>query len=973
MSRTELLDRNSRWQKIQKDLQFLQSTLPFLGSRNEYEVFIKDLVLNLFGEGNDLFKEGDWKKSISMYTEALDVADYALEDVCLASNLLEKLHANRAAAYICIIPGLYDQALEDCEKALQLNDGNYKALYRKAKCLNEMGKHQEAYDAVAKCSLAVPQDPSVIQLTEDLAKILGLKIRKAYVRTKPGLNILRQDAACDKVSQNPSSVEEIETEIVPLDDSVLDPTPVVDPPPDESAVNEPPPCRSISPKPVSEPSGFESDSLPVSTPSPGSLVASTFTNGCQTEKSPSLSETSQTSDIIGSDLDDFLDQGESEPDMLPSTTKGPLPLTAYMPATSSMPSPFLMPSCVNPILSSAQQSTINLPLLSNQLGSSACFRMDTLNNLAKPLDTLDNLCISDKYKTDYSAHSFAPQMNNSEALMGMPVWKPEMKGAPVLANKNPLSETHEFKQACLHCYSKTGTGVLDYTLHTDEHKCKKDLLLCRQKCSPDKLWRLIRPRPLNPQYVGPYYMCRDVAAGQDCIKPGYCTFAYCQEEIDVWGLERIGLISRELLFDTFGAGSKMRLTVAKILQELPEIFVFLCEVCFDHKPRNISKTNKDDPSLCSHPEMKHDFEKQKCLVHVRKDNTVHYSKIRMFNPLYRLELCRHEVRYGCQREDECFFAHSLIELKVWILQQECRISHKSIVEEATIYWNSKMAPRRAQCSVQRSFGPPNLKMMFVCSQCWRNGQLSEADKQQKYCSAKAKHTWAKDKRVVLVSSIERKKWTPIRALPATKPIPAQFEICRHVAAGKKCQYIGICTFAHSTEERDFWTFMKENNIADFDQLYERWLESQREDWGEENANVSGRENGKPIQMPTDYMEEVAGNHCWLCGKNCNSEKQWQKHITSEKHKDRVFNSEDDDNCWRYRFPTGTFQVCERFDKDTCTEDESCKMAHGEQELQEWKERHQVLLLKLDKARKDHLIAPDDNDFGKYSFLLRISN
>lgn len=53
--------------------------------------------------------------------------------------------------------GLYDQALEDCEKALQLNEGNYRALYRKAKSLKELGRHQEAYEAVAKCSLAVPQ------------------------------------------------------------------------------------------------------------------------------------------------------------------------------------------------------------------------------------------------------------------------------------------------------------------------------------------------------------------------------------------------------------------------------------------------------------------------------------------------------------------------------------------------------------------------------------------------------------------------------------------------------------------------------------------------------------------------------------------------------------------------------------------------------------------------------------------------
>lgn len=99
-----------------------------------------------------------------------------------------------------------------------MNEGNYRALYRKARSLKEMGRHREAYEAVAKCSLAVPQvktvlsfghiyfvnhayylysyltatmntalvcqDPNVIQLTQDLAKILGLKIRKAYVRSK---------------------------------------------------------------------------------------------------------------------------------------------------------------------------------------------------------------------------------------------------------------------------------------------------------------------------------------------------------------------------------------------------------------------------------------------------------------------------------------------------------------------------------------------------------------------------------------------------------------------------------------------------------------------------------------------------------------------------------------------------------------------------------------------------------------------
>uniref|UniRef100_A0A668AVW8 Zinc finger CCCH-type containing 7A n=1 Tax=Myripristis murdjan TaxID=586833 RepID=A0A668AVW8_9TELE len=859
------------------------------------QVFIQELVWNLFGEGNDVFKEGEWTKAVEMYTEALSIADYAdSEDISIPTGLLEKLFANRAAAYLNI--GLFDQALEDCEKALHLNEGNYRALFRKAKALKELGRHQEAYEAVAKCSLVVPQDPSVIQLTQDLAKMLGLKIRKAYVRSKVAITVSPAFISLSKRDEKQlfspfppivciSEVPQLSQDSGgPLPVPVQVPVPVL-PSLNDAVLDDIPLSNSISSLPSSEPPSFEPVPLPVSVPTSVSLPAPTMVNGSRTSKPCPLPESSQDYDaeIIGDDLDDLLDQaGPPEPAMV--------------------------------------------------------------------------------------------SLNSTDSPMGMAVGMPDMKGpAAVDLAKNPLAETHEFKQACSLCFVKTGPGVLDYTLHTEEHKCKKDALLGRLKHLPDKTWKLIRPRPTKNQYVGPYYICKEVAVGQECLYPGHCTFAYCQEEIDVWTLERKGFISRELLFDPFRPNCNVRLTVPKILQEHRGIFMFLCGVCFDHKPRIISKTNKDNPSLCSHPVTKHDFEDHKCLVHILKENTVRYSKIRPLNLHCQLDLCRHEVRYGCVREDDCFYAHSLIELKVWMMQHELGITHENIVQEAKKYWSTAASLQGAQVmllNAQRRFGPPNLKMMFVCGQCWRNGQLSEADKNKKYCSAKARHTWSKDRRVVLVSSNERKKWTTVRPLPTKKPIPSQFEICMHVTAGKKCQYIGNCTFAHSIEERDLWTYMKENNIPDMDQLYEQWLLSQKPGWGEEASNSSIRENGKQIHMPTDYAEEVAGNHCWLCGKNCNSDKQWQQHITSEKHKEKVFNSEDDQNCWQYRFPTGTFKVCERFLKGTCTEDDSCKLAHGNQELKEWMERREFLLLKLAKARKDHLIAPNDNDFGKYSFLLK---
>uniref|UniRef100_A0A8B9BX47 Zinc finger CCCH-type containing 7A n=1 Tax=Anser brachyrhynchus TaxID=132585 RepID=A0A8B9BX47_9AVES len=758
-------ERSTRQQDIKKGLQFIEYGSVFLFL---YILMLIQLVRNLFNEGNDVYREGDWRGSLSHYTEAINIADYAnSEEIHVSDDILEKLHVNRIACFSNM--GLHEKVLEDCEIALRLNENNFRALYRKAKALNELGRYKKAYDAVAKCSLAVPQDESVIKLTQELAQKLGLKIRKAYVRAK-----------MDQVKY--TFFQQIN--------------------------------------------------------GPSSLFGSENYMG-----------------IAGQTRNEFSN-----------------------------------------VFSSA---TANIPVSS------------------------------------------------------------------ALAGRNPLEGTHELRQACQLCFVKKGPKLLDYAYHPNlEHKCKKDILIGRIKNSEDKSWKKIRPRPTKTQYVGPYYICKDVAAEEECRYPGHCTFAYCQEEIDVWTLERKGAFSREALF---GGNGKINFTVSRLLQEHHGLFMFLCEKCFDHKPRIISKRNKDNASSCSHPAM-HDFEDNKCLVHILRETMVKYSKIRPFQVRCQLDLCRHEVHYGCLREDKCFYAHSLVELKVWIMQKETGISHDAIVQESKKYWQNMEASTHGSQILgnQMKYGSLNLKMKFVCGQCWRNGQVNEPDRNKKYCSAKARHPWTKDRRVVLVMSNERKKWMTIRPLPAKKQVPLQFDLCNHIASGKKCQYDGNCSFAHSPEEREMWTYMKENSIQDLEQLYDIWLKSQKPEKGDDTAAQANKENGKQIHMPTDYVDF----HCWMCGKNCNSEKQWQGHISSEKHKEKVFHTEDDQNCWQYRFPTGYFSICDRYMAGTCTEGNNCKFAHGNAELHEWEERRQVLRMKLSKARKDHLIAPSDNDFGKYSFLWR---
>uniref|UniRef100_A0A5S6KR30 UBX domain-containing protein 1 n=1 Tax=Xenopus tropicalis TaxID=8364 RepID=A0A5S6KR30_XENTR len=497
------------------------------------------------------------------------------------------------------------------------------------------------------------------------------------------------------------------------------------------------------------------------------------------------------------------------------------------------------------------------------------------------------------------------------------------------------------------------------------HKCKKDILLGRTKSSGDASWKKIRPRPKN-QYLGPFYLCKDVLQGNECTYPN-CTFAYSQEEIDVWTQERMGTFCREALF---GGKGKISLTIPHLLQEHPGTFVFLCGKCFDHKPRIISKGNMDSPFFCSHPGFKHAFQDVKCLVHINLGVTVKYSKIRPFEPNYVLDLCRHEVRYGCLREDTCFYAHSLVELRVWVIQKETGISLDAIVQESrkssTV---ESFAPRSQVLNIPSNAGYPNAKIKFVCGQCWRNGQVIEADKNKKYCSAKARHQWSKDHRIVLVMSNERKKWIAIRPYPAKKPAPLQFEMCNHIASGKKCQYIGNCSFAHSPEEKEIWTSMKELGIQDMEQLYEKLMKKDTV----EKADGALAQVNKQIHLPTDYAETTVDFHCWLCGKNCNSERQWKMHISSDKHKEKVFHCEEDQNIWQHRFPTGKFSVCKRFLSGKCPDGEDCSFAHGNAELAEWRERRQVLCQKLIKARKDKLISPDDNDFGKYSFLINDLN
>uniref|UniRef100_A0AAR2L1B5 C3H1-type domain-containing protein n=1 Tax=Pygocentrus nattereri TaxID=42514 RepID=A0AAR2L1B5_PYGNA len=546
-------------------------------------------------------------------------------------------------------------------------------------------------------------------------------------------------------------------------------------------------------------------------------------------------------------------------------------------------------------------------------------------------------------------------------------------------SKNPLEHTHDFTQACSACFTRIGPGVLDCEYKVDlGHFCKKDILLCRRKGANP--WRRVRPRPTRNNFLGSYVLCKEVLEHQDCKYGEACTFAYCQEEIDVWTQERRGLLTRELLFNPLSTNQRQALSVLRLLNSHKGMFMFLCEECFDYKPRIISKRYKESPSLCSNGVSHHQFDKNKCLVHVVKNSSICYNKIRPLSYHCQFDVCPR--RHSCPLENSCSLAHSVIELECWILQKDRGTTHEEIVQESKKHWHKQRMNGKlgaVQSSGMVAVGTGNvlavkdlrLMMKFVCSQCWKDGLMSEPDKTQKYCSSKARHSWTKERKVLLVKSQDREKWVSIRPLPFAKTYPQQYDICVHVLKQKKCHYIGNCSFAHSHEERELWTYMKNTGLRDLQHVYDVWLSTANQNKRIEGTPLSQSVEEKQITMPTDFAEPIDGFHCRLCGKHSNSERQWQQHISSERHKDRVLSGagEEENLTWIHRFPGHCFALCPRL-QTGCDEGVSCDFAHSDEELQEWRDRRDFLRRRLDKARADMLIAPTDNDFGKYNFLLQ---
>uniref|UniRef100_A0A8B9JWK8 Zinc finger CCCH-type containing 7Bb n=1 Tax=Astyanax mexicanus TaxID=7994 RepID=A0A8B9JWK8_ASTMX len=859
-------ERQKRKEEIEKALGFIQSSLPFPDPEG-YEAFLTQLVCNLLDEGNTVFRDGDWRQAASHYSEGVNVARYAQsEALVIPAELLESLYVNRAAAHYSL--GEYERGVQDCDSALCVSEGSRRALYRKALCLRELGRFREAYECGTGCLLTAPHGDSTT--------------------SQPDSNGETPPSTGETSSNGLESVTETGSE-----NAQCIPAPLATPIP----VSDDPPMPPLSPivppetpeSPSQGPTGRVQYSVPVSEQM-GECVIN--------EDLESLLENIPK----GAEVSVNPVQG-AIPTNLPNTAVGLRPpYPSGLPPSSSQLTPPYFGSAVSPLTQLDSFSTLGQSESSTQAMESL-IPFGSASGAADAAGRARAGSLSTEGLDSLSEYTLPGGRINTSFIPGLRNHAIHTNGSAAtnlsLLSRNPLAATHEFRQACHACYSRIGPRVMDYKYQPEAaHRCKRDVLLCRLKTSDDTTWKRIRPRPARNNFLGAFVLCKEVQERQECQYGENCTFAYCQEEIDVWTQERKGALSRELLFDPLGTNERRALSVTRLLQLHMGMFMFLCEECFDSKPRIISKRSKENLGVCSNLTARHPFDDNKCLVHVVRSANVRYSKIRPLHPLCQFDVCRHEVRYGCQREDSCSFAHSVIELKCWVLQQDTGITHEEMVQESKRHWQrlEQNAQRQkpmhvphhtsssSSSAVSAGVGSGgvaggggdgiggggsgggscgrgrglNLKMKFVCGQCWREGQVNEPDKALKYCTAKAKHSWTKERRVLLVKSFEKKKWVVVRPLPFSRTYPQQYDMCVHVMKQKKCHYIGNCSFAHSLEERDVWTYMKNNSLRDMQQMYDLWLSLTNQNRRPDGTLMTPPPEEKPSTMPADYTEAMAG-------------------------------------------------------------------------------------------------------------------
>lgn len=113
-------------------------------------------------QGNEAFRDEDWENAITLYTKAIKLTP---DDKDLAIYF-----KNRAAAYLK--QEKYNEALEDCNKSLEIVSTDPKALFRRLQAFESLERYEEAYRDAREVLKVDPTNKFIQPVLERLHKIV---------------------------------------------------------------------------------------------------------------------------------------------------------------------------------------------------------------------------------------------------------------------------------------------------------------------------------------------------------------------------------------------------------------------------------------------------------------------------------------------------------------------------------------------------------------------------------------------------------------------------------------------------------------------------------------------------------------------------------------------------------------------------------------------------------------------------------
>lgn len=124
-----------------------------------YEGEPDEIATNFKNQGNDCYKFKQYKNAIEYYTKALEVE-------CKVDAINVALYVNRAACNLELKN--YRRCIEDCKKALLIDENNFKACYRAGKAFFAVERYDEAKQIL---QFGLTKDPGNNAIHETLKKV----------------------------------------------------------------------------------------------------------------------------------------------------------------------------------------------------------------------------------------------------------------------------------------------------------------------------------------------------------------------------------------------------------------------------------------------------------------------------------------------------------------------------------------------------------------------------------------------------------------------------------------------------------------------------------------------------------------------------------------------------------------------------------------------------------------------------------